>query len=289
VSAPAPIPFAHLSKAALDFELFPRGLAKDATGTLARFEAETAALDAAAALHVTRDVPYGPRERERLDLYVPAGARGCPCLVFIHGGFWQRNSKAGSGFAARALAAAGWATVGVGYTLAPEVRVRDIVAEIGEALRTLRRLAPEHGIDPGRVILSGHSAGGHLTAAVMAGMAGEDAARAVAGAVPISGVYDLAPVAASYVNDKAQLDADEVAQLSPLFARPAVDVPVHVLVGADESAHFQQQSLALLAAWAPHLSHSTFAAAPWRDHFDVLDELTDPASATFAALMDMAR
>src|SRR5512139_149603 len=271
MSGPTPIPFEHLSKKELDFQLFPRGFAKDATGTLARFEVETAAVDACAQLRVTRDLAYGPRERERLDLYVPAGARACPCLVFIHGGFWQRNSKAGSGFAARALAAAGWATVGVGYTLAPEVRVRDIVAEMGEALRMLRRVAPEHGIDPDRLVLSGHSAGGHLTAAVVAGMAGEDAARAVAGAIPISGVYDLAPVAASYVNDKAQMDADEVAQISPLFARPVVDVPVHVLVGADESEHFQQQSLALLAAWAPHLSHSTFAAATGRDHFDVLD------------------
>jgi arylformamidase len=284
-----PIPFAHLSKEALDFQLFPRGTAKDATGTLARFEAETASLAGAPGLVVTRDLPYGPRERERFDLVVPEGRRGCPCLIFVHGGFWQRNSKAGSGFAARALAAAGWATAAVGYSLAPEVRVRDIVAEMGEAIRALRRAAAPHGIDAGRLILSGHSAGGHLTAAVLAGMAGDDAARAVAGAVAISGVYDLAPVAASYVNDKAQMDAAEVAEISPLFVPPVVDVPLHVLVGGDESDAFRQQSLALLAAWSPHLSHSTFAIPPGRDHFDVLDELSDPASATFRILMEMGR
>ena len=284
-----PLPFRHLSKSELDHQLFPRGTAKDATGTLARFEADTAALDGAPGLVVTRDLPYGARERERFDLAVPMGANGCPCLVFIHGGFWQRNSKAGSGFAARALAAAGWATAAVGYTLAPEVRVRDIVAEIGEAIRAIRRAAPDHGIDANRLILSGHSAGGHLTAAVLAGMAGADAAAGLAGAIPISGVYDLAPVAASYVNDKAQMDEAEVAEISPLFARPIVDVPVHIVVGDDESDAFRQQSLALLAAWSPHLSRVTYAAPPGRDHFDVLDELADPASPTFRALMEMGR
>ena len=107
--------------------------------------------------------------------------------------------------------------------------------------------------------------------------------------MPISGVFNLAPVAASYVNDKARMDAAEVAEMSPLFVRPARDVPVHILVGGDESDAFQQQSLALLAAWSPHLSQSTFAAPRGRDHFDVLDELTDPASATFRILMEMGR
>jgi arylformamidase len=111
---------------------------------------------------------------------------------------------------------------------------------------------------------------------VLAGMAGAQAAQAaqaVAGAVLISGVYDLAPVAASYVNDVVQISPDEVRTLSPLFALPARDVPVHILIGQDEPAAFQVQSQALRQAWAPHLTRLNFSSLPGRDHFDVLDAL----------------
>ena len=119
----------------------------------------------------------------------------------------------------------------------------------------------------------GHSAGAHLCAAVLAGMAGAEAAQAVAGAVLISGVYDLAPVAASYVNDVVHISPEEVRTLSPLFALPARDVPVHILIGQDEPEAFQVQSQALRQAWTPHLTHLQFSSLPGRDHFDVLDVL----------------
>ena len=93
----------------------------------------------------------------------------------------------------------------------------------------------------------------------------------------ISGVYDLAPVAASYVNDVVHISPDEVSTLSPLFALPARDVPVHILIGQDEPEAFQVQSQALRQAWAPHLTHLHFSSLPGRDHFDVLDALGELA------------
>lgn len=281
------VPFGHLSRAELDQQLSPSRSAKDPWGVLRRHEAVTASLDDTPGVRVRRELPYGRRSAERFDLVVPAGRGPCPCVAWFHGGFWQEGSKAGSGFAAPVLAAAGCALAGVGYTLAPQVRLRTIVDEAAAAIVRLRQDASAYGLDPTRLVVAGHSAGAHLAAAIVAGLGGEAAASAVAGALLVSGVYDLAPVAASYVNDLVRIDEAEVGALSPLAARPSRDVPVHLVVGADEPDAFLRQSEALVAAWRPHLSRLTSHRAPGRDHFDVLDELVDPASPTFRALQEM--
>jgi arylformamidase len=136
-------------------------------------------------------------------------------------------------------------------------------------------------------VLGGHSAGGHLAAALLAGLGGAEAAAALAGVVAVSGVFDLAPVAASYVNDRVGLDATDVAALSPLYADPLRDVPMHLVVGGDEPEAFRLHTAALAQAWAPRLPRLSVREAPGRDHFDVLDELADPASPSFAALLAM--
>lgn len=286
-SGAAPVSFTHLSRADLDAQLSPSRSAKDPWGVLARHEASTAALDVRTDVRVRRDVVFGPRDRARLDLVTPATGGPWPCLVWIHGGFWQEGSKAGSCYAAPALAAAGWAVAGVGYTLTPEVRVRDIVAEVAAAIDLLVRDAGVLGLDPQGLVIGGHSAGAHVAAAILTGCGGEAVAGALAGAVLVSGVYDLAPIAASYVNDLARLDVTEVADLSPLLQRPGVDVPVHLVVGAQEPDMFRRQSQALCVAWTPFLSHLTFHSASGRDHFDVLDELAAASSPTVRALLEM--
>lgn len=281
------VPFHHLSREALDCDLSPSRSAKDARGVLRRHEQVTASLDSAPALMVMRDLTYGRRGAERFDLVVPSGSGPYPCVAWFHGGFWQEGSKAGSGFAAPALAESGVALAGVGYPLAPDVRLRAIVQSAGAALVRLQHEAPSYGLDPERIVVAGHSAGAHLAAAIVAGMAGEAAASAACGAVLVSGVYDLAPVAASYVNDLAHLDDDEVGELSPLLVRPWRDVPVHVVVGADEPDQFQRQSAALVDAWRDSITRLTTHVAPGRDHFDILDELTGRDSPTFRALLEM--
>ncbi len=281
------VPFDHLSREALDDELSPSRSAKDPWGVLRRHAEVTASLDGAPGLTVLRDLTYGRRSAERFDLVVPSGSGPYPAVLWFHGGFWQEGSKEGSGFAAPALAQAGIALAGVGYPLTPDVRLRAIVQSAGAALVRLQNEAPSYGLDPQRIVVAGHSAGAHLAAAIVAGMAGEAAASAARGAVLVSGVYDLAPVAASYVNDLAHLDDDEVGELSPLTVRPWRDVPVHVAVGADEPEQFQRQSAALADAWRDSITRLTTHVAPGRDHFDILDELTVRDSPTLRALLEM--
>ena len=185
-----------------------------------------------------------------------------------------------SGFPARCLTGNNWAHVGVGYTLAPEASLAQIVDETALALSTLARRAGELGLDRDRLVLAGHSAGAHLTASILVGMGGEEAAHLPARAVLISGVYDLAPIAASYVNDAVGLDAADIPGLSPLYRRPLKDVPVHLLIGSEESDAFHAQTNALHAAWKDHLSHLSLETVPGCDHFDILDELRDATSPT---------
>lgn len=281
------VPFAHLHRLELDQQFSPSRSAKDPRGVLERHAAVSASLGSGAALTVTRDVTYGPRPRQSLDLFVPVASTPAPCLVYFHGGFWQEGSRATAGFAVPALVPLGWAVAGVGYTLAPEVRIRAIVDEAAAALVYLQQHAGAFGVDPARLVVAGHSAGAHLAAALLAGQGGAPAVSAVAGALLISGVYDLAPVAACYVNEVAGLDTDEVRDCSPLRAVPARDVPVHVLVGADEPDAFHRQFDALYDAWRPHLTRLTRHLAPKRDHFDVLDELAELSSPTCRALQEM--
>lgn len=279
--------YAHWNREDLDAQHSPSRVSKDPWGTLARHVAQTAALDGDPALSVRRDIAYGPAARQRIDVARPAGRDGLPCLAYLHGGFWQEGAKNGSGFAAPAFAAAGWAHAAIGYSMTPEVRLTDIVAEVTAALNFLRREGAGLGIDPGRIVLAGHSAGGHLAAAMAAGFGGPEAAAALAGVVVISGVYDLAPVAASYVNDLACIDAGEIAALSPLLARPVRDVPVHLLMGVDEPELFRAQTDALEAAWRPCLSRMTRRDVAGRDHFDILDEIADAASPSVRIILDM--
>lgn len=271
------VPYSRLSRAELDLQLSPSRSAKDFIGVLNRHEAETAALDTGGDLARWRDVAYGPGARQRYDVTAPLVGQGRPCLAFIHGGFWQEGSKVWSGFAARSFAQEGWAHVGLGYTLAPEAALADIVAEIADAITHLRAHAGDYGIDPDRIVLAGHSAGAHLAAAILAGLGGDaaagDLAGALAGYVLISGVYDLAPVAASYVNDALGLTPGEAERLSPLLHWPLTDRPVHLMIGADEPDAFRRQSDALAGLWGRDLSRISLSRCPGRDHFDILDEL----------------
>ena len=276
----------------LDVQLSPSRSAKDAMGVLTRHVAVTSTLEADPALAVTRRIAYGAAERQRIDVVRPVDAAGPrPCVAFLHGGFWQEGSIDGSSFAARSLAAEGFATAAVGYRLAPDVSVTQIVGDVVDALATLRARAGMLGIDSARIVLAGHSAGAHLAACIACGLGPAAALREEqlpAGLLLVSGVFDLMPVASSYVNDLARMSAREAEDLSPLLVRPRRDLPVHVVVGADEPEAFRIQSDALATAWAPALSRLTVEQAAGRDHFDILDELADDASMTRRALRGMA-
>ena len=273
----------------LNEQLSPSLTAKDADGTLAALSGATSEALQHKGHQVFADVPYGAKPQQKLDVFAPlsSGGKGAACLVFIHGGFWQEGSKEVSGFAANTFTDHGWAYASVGYTLTPDVTLTELAGEIHAALEYLKKHGGEFGIDPARIVVAGHSAGGHLAACVMSDLAGAGSSDLIAGAVLISGVFDLEPIARSYVNDLARITADEIERLSPLRHIPQKTVPTLLLIGGDEPDAFQAQTAALRDHWHKHLEQMSLIRVPGRDHFDVLNELADPLSETFLTIQKM--
>lgn len=281
-------PSMRLPKEELDHQLSPSQTAKNADGVLSgQVEATKAALESATH-QVIADIPYGDRPRQKLDVFAPHGARQAPCLVFIHGGFWQEGSKEVSGFAAQSFTAQGWVYVSVGYTLTPNVTLTELTDEVHDAVAFVYANAGRFGIDPTRIIVAGHSAGGHLTASILTDLLGKGVADKIAGVVPISAVVALEPIAKSYVNDLTRMTRAEIAQLSPTRYAPKRDMPVHIAIGGDEPDAFQAQSDLLADHLRGQITQLSFARVPGRDHFDILDDLADPESETFQTILSMA-
>ena len=214
---------------------------------------------------VRLDVAYGPKERTRLD-YFSAGAPGAPLFVFLHGGYWQRNSKDMFAFVAEGPRMHGIDVAIVGYTLAPDARLSEIVGEIAQALSFLESNAATFGFDRGAMFVGGWSAGGHL-AAMACGHPG------VRGALAISGIFDLEPIALTYLNDRLQLDADEIATLSPArLLRPGM-APLALAVGGTELPALRRQSTSFKDIADTLGVPMTLHVLPGHHHFSILDEL----------------
>jgi acetyl esterase/lipase len=215
------------------------------------------------------DIPYGPRPRNRIDLF-RCGREGAALLVFIHGGYWQRNAKEMFACMAEGPLALGLDVALPGYTLAPEAGLTEIAAEIRAALELLAGRAD-------RIVVSGWSAGGHLAALALEH-------EAVSAALAISGVFDLEPIKHSYLDEKLRLSAKEVAQLSPIRrALPAK--PLVCAYGLRELPELQRQSRDFVAAaGAP----ATLLPLAGHDHFSILGELASPGGGLALAARDLA-
>ncbi len=188
-------------------------------------EARNAASAAFRAAHAgTLDLPYADGERTRFDLY-PAADKAAPCLVFIHGGYWQRNSREVFAWLAEGALARGWSVAMPGYTLAPQATLTRIVGEIHRALDWLSDAGKSHGI-AGPIILSGWSAGAHLAAMALRH-------PAVAAGIAISGVYDLAAIRDTKLNVALKMSDEEIATLSPLRL-PVTQKPLTIVYGSKE-------------------------------------------------------
>lgn len=223
-----------------------------------RWAEEAAAFRAGARAEL--GIAYGPGARQRLDLFRPEGvARGL--LVFVHGGYWLESGREDWSHLAAGAIARGWAVAMPSYTLAPEARIAAMGTEVAQAVRLAR------GLVPGPVVVTGHSAGGHLAARMGCADHG-----GVARVVPISPLADLAPLAETAMQADLRLTAEEIAAESP--ARLDLAVPAHVWVGGQERPAFLWQARSLSEAWA-----CPWTVAPGRHHFDVIEDLRDPGSA----------
>jgi len=222
---------------------------------------------------------YGTRPRGTLD-YFPSGETTAPLFVFIHGGYWQRNEKERFSFVATGPRAHGINVAVPGYTLAPDARLTDIVAEIRQALTFLVEGADDLGFDSKAIFVAGWSAGGHLTAVV----SDHPAVRA---GLPISGIFDLEPIALGALNDKLSLDEDEIVKLSPLRCLPMRMPPLRLFVGGAELPELRRQSEAYAHAASARGLPVSLTVLPGHHHFSILDELSHPNGALTRALRDL--
>lgn len=146
---------------------------------------------------IAADIAYGDGPRRRLDVYAPISAtkRPLPVIVFIYGGSWANGMREGYGFAARALAAAGFITIVPDYRLVPEVYFPGFVEDCAAAVRWTRAHAKDYGGDPDRIVLVGHSAGAYNAAmlALDPEFLGRDRA-AIRGFAGMAGPYDFLPL-----------------------------------------------------------------------------------------------
>jgi len=187
-----------------------------------------------------RNVAYGPEHGEHLDLYFPEAAdTGLPIHIFIHGGYWRAFSKEDYAFVADSITNTGAIAAIIDYSLMPKARMPVLVEQVQRACQWLAEHALELGGDQNRLTISGHSAGGHLAA--MASLPGAGDYR-IRSALLLSGLYELAPLAASYLQPELHLTPEEVECFSPLRF-PGNSAQRFILaVGADETKPFHDQA-----------------------------------------------
>ena len=222
------------------------------------------------------DLAYGPRERNRIDVF-RCGKANAPLFVFIHGGYWQRNSKDMFACMMAGPLAKGCDAAMIGYTLCPDVTLTELVAETHAAIRYLRKEGPRRGFGGGKLVVSGWSAGGHLTAAAMP-------LDEVDAGLAISGIYDVEPCRLNYLNEKLNLSAAEAAAMSPILHLEKRKAPLTVAYGTGELPELQRQSQAYhQARVAAGLPSTLLPLAPC-NHFSIMDELEKASGRLTAAL-----
>jgi arylformamidase len=213
------------------------------------------------------DLRYGPRERNRIDFFKVA--EKAPTLLFIHGGYWQTRAKETFALFAGGPMAHGINVALTGYTLAPDATLDEIVAEIHRGLDFLAAQLPGLGGDPDRIVVSGWSAGGHLTSMALSH-------RCVKAGMAISGIYDLEPIRHSYLNVKLKLDEATSSRNSPVMQAGGTMKPLSLVVGDAELPLLRKQTADFAAHRAIYGLPVTYEEIPGANHFTIMNEMASP-------------
>lgn len=225
-------------------------------------------------------IAYGAGERERLDLFRPGPGEAWPVAMFLHGGYWQALDRSFFSHLARGLLARGVAVAIPSYDLCPQARLPAIIDQMRAAALLLHQRTGR------RLLATGHSAGGHMAAMLMAtDWRGRDPrlpAGLVAASLPISGVFELEPLLPTTIGAGLRLAPAEARALSPRFL-PSPGLPLHAVVGGAESAEFLRQTRDFAAAWG-----GTAEVLPGLNHFTILAPLAEPESGLSRRAASMA-
>jgi arylformamidase len=253
-------------------EYSPRTLVPDMGAIFDAWRRDGAAFRAK---HLTVELPFGPTASETVDIYLPDDGGGArPLWIFIHGGYWQAADKAQHAQFAAGMLAAGYAVAMPNYTLAPAATIHVIVQQMQRMLVFLAREAPALGCDPEQIHLSGHSAGGQLTALLACMPEGQ----LIKSALPLSGVFDLTPLSHLPMGGFLGINSSAgVALLSPQRLKPLPHIRIGAAVGGGESAEFRRQT----TMYANALAIPSRAIAG-KHHFDLLDGLNGGELLEFA-------
>lgn len=216
------------------------------------------------------DISYGERRRNRLDLFLPEGApKGL--VVFIHGGWWRAFDKSVWSHLAAGAVDSGYAVAMPSYTLCPEVRVRDITQEVGEAITVAA------GMVEGPIMLTGHSAGGHLATRMVTTTSPlpKAAIERVRHVVSIAGLHDLRAAMRIPMYSDLAIDEAEALSESPALLMPIEGTRLTCWVGGAERAEFVRQSALLANIWTGLGAATASVVEPDRHHFTIIDGLAD--------------
>jgi len=246
----------------------------------ARRRREPANAAAIEALKPETDIAFGPGALHRLDLFHPAGAGPHPVHLFFHGGYWRAQDKRNFAFLAPWLVERGVLVAVMNYDLCPGVTLDGTVASALAGMEWVAKDIAAHGGDPGRITMSGHSAGAHLVAA---GLATDWTTRGlpadmIKGALMISGIFDPTPAMRTSVNADIRL-TPEIAARHNLEALPLrASCPAWVMAGGDEPEHWIDQSVRYARHLARHGLEPGLLVTPRQHHFDILDQYMNPRS-----------
>lgn len=244
------------------------------------------ASDAAAyrAQHAPRRLTYGAGPRNVIDLFEADGSG--PIVVFIHGGYWQALDASSFSHCARGLNAHGIDVAVPTYDLCPQVTIAAIIEEMRAAMQALARLGR-------RLVVSGHSAGGHLAACMLAtDWSARDPALPkdlVIAAYGISGLFELEPLVGTSINNALRLDEAAARAASPLFWTPPPSGSLDAVVGARESEEYLRQSRTIVEAWGAAGVATRFETVSDANHFTAIAPLADPQSPMVSRLTQLAR
>ena len=229
----------------------------------------------------TLDVPYGTTSKQKLNIFEPRDKlAGSPVFLYIHGGYWQFLSRDQSSFMAGPLVDAGITCICIGYDIAPDASMDEIVAQVNRAVDYVCAWARRNGTEG--VYIGGHSAGGHLVAMVLANVAKSKNADLclIKGAFPMSGVYDLRPLVNTYVNDPIRLTEDTAWSNSPINYIDDIiavskrnGIKIKVAVGGCEPPEFKKQSECFYDSLKNAGVSVQFNCVEDEDHFTVNDKL----------------